>query len=134
MRGHDMRRSFPAHADSLSDIRLFVREQLAGALTNHGVDEVMVATSEASANAVRYAGAGRVQVDITVQRDHVEVQVRDEGTFRRPGGEWRATAGAGLRGYGFPLMEALTDSLTVEEGSSDSPGTVVRMIKHADVA
>ena len=129
-----MRRWFPAHAGSLADIRSFVREQLAGALTDDGVDEMMVATSEASANAVRYAGAGRVQVDITVQRDQVEVQVRDEGTFRRPGDEWRATAGAGLRGYGFPLMEALTDSLTVEEGSSDSPGTVVRMVKHADVA
>ena len=59
--------------------------------------------------------------------ERIEVEIRDEGIFRRrvPMPEFD-----GGGGHGIPLMMALMDEVVVREGTETDPGTLVRLVKY----
>lgn len=116
---------FPARAEVLSDVRAFVAE--AAARVGAGEDEVrelVLAVSEACANAVIHANGTRIRVEISFTSGRLMISVRDEGRF---------LSGARPRsGYGIPIMVSLTDELVITGGSPERPGTEVRLVKRLD--
>lgn len=99
------------------------RRDLAGWLAGHGlaapvVDDLVLATSEAVANAAEHGSGlspeGAVVVRATVERDahggrHVAVEVADDG-------QWREATPTTERGRGLRIIDALVDELLVETG------------------
>jgi anti-sigma regulatory factor (Ser/Thr protein kinase) len=110
----------PAGPQTLRSLRRSLRTWLRAAGAD--VDEVYdltLAANEAAANAVEHAYGpveAHYEVDATFVDGVVEIEVRDFG-------RWRPARDSD-RGRGLPLMEGLTDELTVERGDD---GTVVRM-------
>jgi anti-sigma regulatory factor (Ser/Thr protein kinase)/putative methionine-R-sulfoxide reductase with GAF domain len=90
-----------------------VRQSLARWLATRGVDrevaiEIMIAVSEACANAVEHAygpNRGTFRVHAEERAGSIEVTVRDSGRWRSPRGDHR--------GRGLKIMKAATDSLDV---------------------
>jgi anti-sigma regulatory factor (Ser/Thr protein kinase) len=122
-------RSFPAHPSALAKIRAFIREQVQGQLAARAAEDLILAVSEACANAVLHSGTERIEVVWRVDQDAVEVEVRDRGSFKR---RVRMTQVEGPGGYGIPLMMALTDQVVIREGTPAHPGTTVRLVKRRD--
>ena len=121
-------RSFPAHPSRLSEIRNFVRKQsIQAGMSTDGADDLALAVSEACANSIVHAGGATITVDWRSQGERVEVEIRDEGIFRRrvPMPELD-----GQGGHGIPLMMALMDEVVVKEGTEQAPGTLVRLVKY----
>jgi anti-sigma regulatory factor (Ser/Thr protein kinase) len=86
------------------------------------VDEVTLACSEASANAIEHAYApGETGFELRGKRsdvDEVQVAVHDWGSWRDPRGV--------NRGRGLALMEALMDRVEIDAGAD---GTTVRLAR-----
>jgi anti-sigma regulatory factor (Ser/Thr protein kinase) len=126
--GHqELARAFRAHPSSLFGVRTFLRERAAAdgfgpALT----DDLVLAVSEASANAVLHSGSAMFQVRWRREDDRVVVEVCDEGEFKR-----RVPLGPPEPGgHGIALIMALLDEVTIREGNPGQPGTVIRMTKY----
>ena len=84
--------------------------------------DVLVAVSEATANAVQHAhGSGEVRVEIEVLGDRLEVSVRGTGEFQVPA----PAEGREHRGLGLPLMATLSDHLALY--SRPDGGTLVTL-------
>jgi PAS domain S-box-containing protein len=103
-----------------------LRRQLVDWLASIGVGddtsrEVVLATSEAAANAVEHAyamdGKGVTVVRAAAEGDEVHVVVRDHGTWQEP-------ELPGDRGRGRFLMRTVMDDVRIEH---DATGTIVRM-------
>jgi anti-sigma regulatory factor (Ser/Thr protein kinase) len=118
-----LRLTLPAEPTVLSSMRHSLRAWLGGA----GADEeesydVLVAATEAAANAVEHAygpGDATFRVEALAHGDGaVTVVVRDDGSWRPPRGH--------NRGRGTLLMQALMDEFEVTTGEA---GTEVRMSK-----
>jgi anti-sigma regulatory factor (Ser/Thr protein kinase) len=123
-----MMRSFPAHPSRLSEIRTFVRKQAAEAgLSKDAADDLALAASEASANSILHSGGATITVDWRSDGERIEVEVRDEGIFRRRVPMPELDGGGG---HGIPLMMALMDEVVVHEGTEHAPGTLVRLVKY----
>lgn len=125
-----MERTFPAKARALRDIRTFIRERAACdhvpvALT----DDIVLAVSEASANAVLHASTGTIRVRWRKQGDTVVVWICDDGVFREAAAPPRLD---GIGGRGIPLMQALMDDVTLHRGTTRRPGTVVCLTKRTN--
>ena len=120
-----MEKVFPARADALSEVRAFVAE--VAARLGAGQDEVrelVLAVSEACANAVVHANGTMIRVEISFASGRLMISVRDQGLF---------LSGARPRGgYGIPIMVSLTDELVITGGSPERPGTEVRLVKQVD--
>jgi serine/threonine-protein kinase RsbW len=107
---------------------MFVRAVAADAgLTERITEDLVLAVSEACANAVLHSGSPDVRVGFTLHSDRVEVDVRDRGRFRP---RVRLPEVDGPGGFGIPLMAALTEELVIEEGTGPRPGTRVVLVKH----
>jgi anti-anti-sigma factor len=118
-------RIFPAERVRLQEIRAFIRRHaLADSFARH-TDSLMLAVSEAAANAILHSGTPEILVAWRPSSDRVEVEVRDQGVFRRalPSDEDVTT------GRGILLMMSTMDQLTITCGTDSRPGTVVRMVK-----
>ena len=120
-------RTFPAHPSALAAIRTFLRERAgADALSRDMADEILLAASEASANAVLHSGSPSVRVVWWREGNRIVVEVADGGEFTRriplgppePGGR------------GIAVIMALSDEVTIREGNPGDPGTIVRMVKY----
>lgn len=109
---------------------MFVRALATGAgLAERTTEDLVLAVSEACANAVLHSGSPDVEVGWTLHGDRVEVDVQDQGLFRR---RVRLPGLDGPGGFGIPLMAALTEELVIEEGTRRRPGTRVRLVKLRD--
>ncbi|HJP66665.1 MAG TPA: ATP-binding protein [Actinomycetota bacterium] len=124
-------RSFRGHPSALYKIRTFVRDLA----TEQGVpepvvDDLVLAVSEASANAMLHTNSPRIEVAFRASTSSVEVQVQDDGVFHRrlPIPELDG------HGRGIPLMMALMDEVAIREGTPARPGTSVRLVKHREPA
>jgi anti-sigma regulatory factor (Ser/Thr protein kinase) len=120
-------RSFRAHPSALYEIRQFVRslsenDELPPQMTG----DLLVAVSEACANSILHTNTPEIRVSWVARGQCVEVEVADEGVFKRrvPMPELE---GAG--GHGISLMMALVDELSIKEGTPASPGTLVHLVK-----
>lgn len=119
-------RSFPAHPSALYQMRRFVREHAAGAgVSGNAIDELVLAVSEACANAVLHTASPEVRVSWRSLEDRVEVLIEDGGIFERRVRIAELEDG----GHGVPLMMALVDEVTIREGTASRPGTMVRLVK-----
>jgi anti-sigma regulatory factor (Ser/Thr protein kinase) len=118
-----LRLELPADPTVLAALRQSLRAWLeeAGAGADDAYD-VLVATTEAAANAVEHAYGpvdATFEVETRVNGDgKVEIFVRDSGSWRPPRGQ--------NRGRGTLLMQELMDEFEVTTGES---GTEVRMCK-----
>ena len=120
-------RSFPATPQALPEVREFLRARARDAeLYETTTDDLILAVSEACANAVLHSGSESFEVEWRERHDGVEVRVRDSGSFKR---RVRVSSVDGPGGFGIPLMTALTDQLEIREGTATDPGTRVRLIK-----
>src|SRR5438093_4953717 len=124
--GKAMARSFPARLSALSRIREFVRRRAVIDSFEPWVDEIVLAVSEAGANTVIHSGTTQVHVSWRPFGDRVEVEVRDSGTFKRT---MPSAAPDQLSGRGFLLMMSGMDQISIDCGTDQRPGTVVRMVK-----
>jgi anti-sigma regulatory factor (Ser/Thr protein kinase) len=120
-----MIRRFDARPESLASIRAFVREQARGASFRQAADELALAVNEAAANAIRHTDTPSIELHWKQADDHVQVEIRDEGTFR----DRVPLREAGEGGLGLHLMAAFVDELNLKEGTVSEPGTVVLLKK-----
>lgn len=88
--------------------------------------DLLIAVSEACANAMRHSASTQLEVLWTPLIDGVAIEVRDEGVFNS-----EAFPASGAGGLGIKVMLGLMDELTICGGREDSPGTVVRLVKRA---
>ena len=123
-------RTFPALPSALYEVRKFIREEAEQAgLSAATVNDVVLAVSEACANAVLHSGSAEMDVSFRKSSGCVEIAVQDHGRFVRrvPIREFDRTSG-----HGIPLMMALMDEVSFREGSERKPGTLVRLTKCRD--
>ena len=122
-----MEQTFPARAEALRDIRTFIRERAAqDAVPRALTDDIVLAVSEASANAVVHVSSGRIRVRWHKEGGMVLVEVSDDGVFRTTVQTAQLDR---IGGRGILLMEALMDDVTIQRGTHRRPGTVVCMTK-----
>lgn len=117
-------RAFRAHPASLKSIRDFVRDQVRSSRLDPLEDDLVLAASEAAANAIVHAVGEEVEVTWRERGQGVELEVRDEGVFRP-----RVPMPSSEGGRGIFVMMSLMDEVTIREGRPESPGTVVKLRK-----
>jgi anti-sigma regulatory factor (Ser/Thr protein kinase) len=98
-------------------------------LGREGVDDLVLAVSEAATNAIVHSRGPMVHIRLRATEDQVVVEISDEGVFRPSASVDRdpATVGRGL-----PLLLALVDEVTFAAGTERRPGTRVRLVKAVD--
>jgi anti-sigma regulatory factor (Ser/Thr protein kinase) len=110
----------PADPAHLSSVRARLSRWLDAARVDHeDRNQIVLACSEACANAIEHAYRGRggdVQVRGTIDAGEVDIVVRDRGRWRSPRDD--------DRGRGLNVMRACMDNVVVEPTTD---GTVVRM-------
>jgi serine/threonine-protein kinase RsbW len=120
-------RTFPARKESLAEIRGFVRTLADDVgLADQTTEDLVLAVSEACANAVLHSGSRSLEVEWRLGAEQVQVEIRDQGIFRS---RVRLPSLEGPGGFGIPLMAALTEELEIDEGTRWRPGTRVRLVK-----
>ncbi len=116
--------TFPADRGELRPVRAALRSWLGRCgLSRWMIQDVLVATGEACANAIEHGHRDapgqpiRLRAEVTVTR--LRLTVTDTG-------RWRAARSAAdpLRGHGIALMGALMEQVTIERGAA---GTTVNM-------
>ena len=125
-----MMRSFRAHPSSLHEIRAFVRVEAGReSFSQLAVDDVVLAVSEACANAIVHTNSASIDIACRFSARAAEIQVRDEGVFRRRLSLAPTPEG---RRRGIPLMMSLMDEVSITEGTPGHPGTLIRLAKYLD--
>jgi anti-sigma regulatory factor (Ser/Thr protein kinase) len=117
-------RTFAASPAEVPVIRHWVEELAEDASFSRVRSDLALAVSEAASNAIRHSGTDRLTVRWSAKGPRAVIEVADEGTYDR-----RAVSPDGLGGYGLPMMAALVDELSIEQGSVTDPGTTVRLVK-----
>jgi anti-sigma regulatory factor (Ser/Thr protein kinase) len=115
----------PSNRDSLIELR----DEFAAWLERSGIGEadrrdVMLATWEASANAIEHArdpSPPEIEVEATLNGDRVRVEVSDHG-------RWTEPRERPERGLGLHLIRALMTGLAVEQGSASTRVVMERML------
>jgi serine/threonine-protein kinase RsbW len=106
----------PAAPESAAIARAIVREAaVEQGLEGQAVWELMLATSEAFANAVQHGAAcdhrdGDILLRVETREDGVDVEVTDCGRFH---GDPRAAPLDATRGRGIPIIDAVVDDFEV---------------------
>jgi PAS domain S-box-containing protein len=124
------RNQLPALPELLSEVRQRLSAWLrAAAVPDDLVSDIVLAVNEAATNCVEHAYVGRDPGDMRVEAHLVDrgvrVRVADDGHWKTPSGDTR------LRGRGLPMMDAVSESVSVERAPT---GTAVDMRFAADVA
>jgi anti-sigma regulatory factor (Ser/Thr protein kinase) len=120
-------RRFPSEPSALSEIRRYIRSVgLKARLPWEAAEELTLAVSEAAANAIRHTETPSVRLAVTREGNCVVVEVADEGVFdaRLPVPELEGPSGRGIL-----LMTAFVDEVAINEGTTQAPGTTVRLVK-----
>jgi anti-anti-sigma factor len=117
-------RTYDADRAVLAEVREFIRHRAVRDSFGHWTDSLVLAVSEACANAISHSGSQSVRVTWLTRGDRAEVEVRDEGMFRRAKSDSEGTHGRGIL-----LMMSVMDQITISCGTDARPGTVVRMVK-----
>jgi anti-sigma regulatory factor (Ser/Thr protein kinase) len=119
--------TFPADPRSLGSIRRLVRAEGSAAELDEGaLGDVVLAASEASANAVLHSGGTQIRIELAMIDSCFVVNVEDDGTFE---GDRRAHDPS--RGHGLRIIRAVMDEVQVRRGAVGVRGTRVTMRKCA---
>jgi anti-sigma regulatory factor (Ser/Thr protein kinase) len=120
-----MELSFAASPSCLAELRRAIRSSLAeapAAIPDDVVDDVVLAVSEAAANAILYGSGDAQPVTVTVRvgGGWIEATIRDRGRPTAP----RAAPVTGLHGRGLWLIGQLVDELRL---AKTRPGTLLTL-------
>jgi anti-sigma regulatory factor (Ser/Thr protein kinase) len=121
-------RTFPADRAVLRQVREFIRHQARRDAFLEEAEGLVLAVSEAVANAIVHSTSTRIGVTWRCTPDRVEVDVEDDGVFRRRVPMPELDGRSGQRG--IPLMMALLDQVTISGGTEARPGTTVKLTKY----
>ena len=106
----------------ISRARRFIRQGCAATyIRPDAVEGIVLAVSEACANAVEYAGATKVRVTWDRGPEGVVVEVADDGRFEQE-------PASDHLGIGLAMAARVVDEMTIKQGSREDPGTVVRLV------
>jgi anti-sigma regulatory factor (Ser/Thr protein kinase) len=120
-------RSFTAEPAQLKVVRQFVAHSAERAgLSEELIDDLVIAANEAAANSIVHSGTERFHVRWRALDDRVEIEIEDEGVFKRRVYVRQLDESGGL---GIPLMMSLTDAFELHEGTPRRPGTRTRLVK-----
>jgi serine/threonine-protein kinase RsbW len=123
-------RTFPAQRTVLREIREFIRLQAQEHAFIDEAENLALAVTEACSNALVHTDCTKIGVTWTATQDRVEIEVEDDGIFRR---RVPVPEVDGARGHrGIPLMMALLDQVSISGGTESRPGTRVRLVKYRD--
>ncbi len=121
-------RTFPAQGAVLREIREFIRLQAREHSFIDEAESLALAVTEACSNALVHTNCTRIGVTWRATQDRVEIEVEDDGIFRRRVPVPEVDGGRGHRG--IPLMMALLDQVSISGGTESRPGTRVRLVKY----
>jgi anti-sigma regulatory factor (Ser/Thr protein kinase) len=107
-------------------VRRFVIECARGGPFEPVLDDLLIAVSEASANAVLHSGTAEFRVTWRSEPGAVEITVEDDGIYRG-GVSLPEIDGTGHRG--IHLMAATMNEVALIRGTRSQPGTTVRLVK-----
>lgn len=119
-----LRLSFPADPGHVATVRSSVWRWLDGRLPEEDVYDIVLACSEACANAIEHAYAirrGEVEIDGELTDEEVTITVRDHGRWR--------PAGASGRGRGTAIMQAAMEEVEVTTGGSGTEVVMRRSLR-----
>jgi anti-sigma regulatory factor (Ser/Thr protein kinase) len=120
-------RSFDADPSQLEEVRRFVfRAAHEAGLSEETTDDLVIAANEAATNSIVHSGTTRFHLRCLLEDDRIEIEIRDEGLFKR---RVRVRELDGAGGLGIPLMVSLTDEFELNEGTPRQPGTRTRLVK-----
>lgn len=107
----------PSRPEALADVRLALRRWAAPRLLAGGVEDLLLACSEITANAIVHAGpAPSVRVEAQARPGRLTVRISDDGCWR--------TSVEDDHGYGLTLARELSDRFDVRTAAD---GTVVEL-------
>jgi len=121
--------TYPAESDSLlADVRRFVAAVSEPYLEQPSIHDLVLAVTEACANAIRHSGSDEIRVTVTVDGPCVEILVEDDGVYRMSLPVIDGDAGSHR---GLYLMAAMVDDFSLHRGTRAHAGTTVRLLKCA---
>jgi len=123
-------RAFPAQRAVLGEIRQFIRQQAREHAFADEAESLALAVTEACANAMVHTNCTKIGVTWRTTENRVEIEVEDDGIFRRRVPVPEVDGGGGHRG--IPLMIALLDQVSITGGTESRPGTTVRLVKYRE--
>ena len=123
-------RVFPAQRAVLREIRGFIRAQARATSFVDEAEALALAVTEACSNAIVHTNCTKIGVTWRASRDRVEVEVEDDGIFRRRVPVPEIDGQGGHRG--IPLMMALLDQVSISGGTEARPGTRVKLVKYRE--
>jgi serine/threonine-protein kinase RsbW len=120
---------YPAGSNSLlADVRRFVAAAAAPYLEEPSIQDLVLAVTEACANAIRHSGSSEIRVTVAVSESCVEITVEDDGVYRMSLPVIDGDAGSHR---GMYLMAAMVDDFALHRGTATHTGTTVRLLKCA---
>jgi serine/threonine-protein kinase RsbW len=120
---------YPAESDSLlADVRRFVAAASAPYLEQPSIHDLVLAVTEACANAIRHSGSEEIRVTVAVSGPCVEITVADDGIYRMSLPVMDGDPGSHR---GLYLMAAMVDDFSLHRGTAADTGTTVRLLKCA---
>ena len=119
-------RVFPADPTEVGEVRQFIAECARRASMSHVLPDLLIAVSEAAANAILHSGTEEFRVSWRSAGDRVRITIEDDGIFVD-----RVSVPEidGVAHRGISLMAATMDQLSLTEGRRDDPGTRVELVK-----
>ena len=123
-------RTFPAQRAVLREIREFIRRQARESSFVDEAESLALAVTEACANAIVHTNCTTIGLTWRATSDRVEIEVEDDGVFRRRVPVPEMDGEGGHRG--IPLMMALLDQVSISGGTESRPGTRVKLTKYRD--
>lgn len=125
-----MNRTFPAQRAVLREIREFIRQEARENAFVEEAESLALAVSEACGNALVHTNCTKIGLTWRATKDRVEIEVQDDGIFRRRVPVPEVDGSGGHRG--IPLMMALLDQVSISGGTEARPGTRVRLVKYRE--
>ncbi len=117
---------FPAQPDQLVHVRNFIARRALADSFSATLPDLLIAVSEACANAIVHSGTSDMVVRWMPEGDTVRITVEDHGIFR-PNISVPELDGIGHRG--IHLMLASMDEVAIRQGTREHPGTTVKLVK-----
>lgn len=112
----------------LADVRRFVADASEPYLAEPSIHDLVLAVTEACANAIRHSGTDEIRVTVHVEERCVEITVEDDGVYRMSLPVMEGDPGSHR---GMYLMAAMVDDFSLHRGTDVNAGTTVRLLKCA---
>lgn len=122
----DRTRLFDADPSRLADVRRFIGDCVRGGPFEAVLDDLLIAVSEASANAVLHSGTRQFRVTWHEDAGSVAITVTDDGIF---GTVVAAPEIDDTSHRGIQLMNRTMSEIRIRKGTPERTGTEVRMVR-----